>query len=269
MDRYAVVGHPIAHSLSPRIHDLFARQCAQAMTYEALLAPLAGFANTVTAFLAAGGRGLNVTLPFKTEAYALAERYSERAALTGVVNTLAVTPQGLYGDNTDGIGLIRDLERLGMTPVDKTVLVLGAGGAVQGVLPALLALRPARLVLANRTPSKAIALAERFADLGPIEPCGLTELMGQRFALIVNGTAASLDNQLPPLPDQLLAVGGGAYDLVYSDTPTPFLRWCHDQGAAQAADGLGMLVAQAAAAFALWRGVWPEIDPVLSVLRPG
>jgi shikimate dehydrogenase len=270
-DRYAVVGNPIAHSKSPRIHALFAAQTGQDLRYEALLAPLDDFAGTVRRFRSEGGRGLNVTVPFKHEAFALADRRTPRAERAGAVNTLTLHADGsIDGDTTDGVGLLTDLTvNHGLDLAGRSLLVLGAGGAVRGVLEPLLAERPARLVIANRTVAKALELAGLFADLGPVEGCGFDALPGRRFDLIVNGTAAGLSNEVPPLPDDVLIEGGACYDMVYADAPTAFVRWARERGAAHALDGLGMLVEQAAESFRIWRGVRPDTRPVIAALRPG
>ena len=271
MDRYAVVGNPIAHSKSPWIHAAFARQTGQALVYQTLLAPLDGFEQSVTAFRIGGGRGLNVTVPFKLEAFALANHHTPRAEAAGAVNTLAFGPDGILGDNTDGAGLVRDLSfNLHCPLVGRRILLLGAGGATRGVLLPLLTSLPASLTIANRTASKAIALAERFiphAGRARVDGCGFEELAGRRFDLVINATAASLADELPPLPPGLYAEGALAYDMMYGRGQTPFLRAALADGAARVADGLGMLVEQAAESFALWRGVRPDSAPVLAELR--
>ena len=271
MDHYAVVGNPIAHSKSPWIHAAFARQTGQALVYQTLLAPLDGFEQSVTAFRIGGGRGLNVTVPFKLEAFALANHHTPRAEAAGAVNTLAFGPDGILGDNTDGAGLVRDLSfNLHCPLVGRRILLLGAGGATRGVLLPLLTSLPASLTIANRTASKAIALAERFiphAGRARVDGCGFEELAGRRFDLVINATAASLADELPPLPPGLYAEGALAYDMVYGRGQTPFLRAALADGAARVADGLGMLVEQAAESFALWRGVRPDSAPVLAELR--
>jgi shikimate dehydrogenase len=265
-DRYAVIGNPIAHSKSPLIHAMFAEQTGQAMSYERILAPLDGFRGAVLRFRAEGGRGLNVTVPFKQEAFELADRLSERAARAGAVNTLIFHEDGVIeGDNTDGTGLVRDLRQQGASIEGKRVLILGAGGAVRGVLAPLLAEHPRELVIANRTADKAVQLAAAFADLGPVRGCGFDALEG-RFDLVINGTSASLSGELPPLPDDLLAEGAVAYDMAYGTTPTPFQRWAEAHGARLSLDGLGMLVEQAAESFWLWRGVRPDTGPVRQAL---
>ena len=271
MDRYAVVGNPIAHSKSPWIHAAFARQTGQALTYEALLAPLTDFAGTVARFRAEDGRGLNVTVPFKLEAFALADRRTPRAEAAGAVNTLAFGTDGILGDNTDGAGLVRDLaSHLGCPPRGRRILLLGAGGATRGALLPLLDTAPADLCIANRTAHKAVELAQAFAAHAGtvrIEGCGFEALADQRFDLVINATSASLSGELPPLPPGLYAQGALAYDMMYGRGHTPFLRAALADGAARVADGLGMLVEQAAESFALWRGVRPDSAPVLAELR--
>lgn len=274
IDRYAVVGHPIAHSKSPQIHTLFAQQTGQRLSYEKLLAPRDGFAETVQQFRAAGGKGLNVTVPFKLEAAALATRLTERAALAGAVNTLAFNDAEILGDNTDGAGLIRDLLHHWESAVTgKRVLLLGAGGAARGVVQPLLEQRPALLVIANRTVEKAHALQALFAAaLAPALACSLhagsfAELAGQTFDLVINATASSLQDAAPPLPPGVYAAEALAYDMMYAAQPTAFMRAAQQQGVQRVSDGLGMLVEQAAESFYLWRGVRPETQAVLEILR--
>jgi len=271
MDRYAVIGNPIAHSKSPRIHAEFARQTGQRLIYERILAEPESFAQTVRAFFAGDGRGLNVTVPFKEAAFALADERSPRAEVAGAVNTLIGLPGGrLRGDNTDGVGLVRDLAgNHGYAFAGRRILLLGAGGAARGVLQPLLETRPASLTIANRTADKARDLARRVTDLGPVAGCGLGDLAGQRFDLIVNATSAGLGGQVPTIPEDCLARGGWTYDMLYGDQPTPFCRWGQRHGAAQTLDGLGMLVEQAAESFRLWRGVTPDTAPVIALLRGG
>lgn len=271
IDRYAVMGNPIAHSKSPEIHRQFALQTGQQLSYEALLVAPDDFAEAVARFQSEGGKGLNITVPFKQEAWALIEDRTTRAEQAGAVNTIIFQDDGhRRADNTDGVGLVRDLtENHGIVLRRKRLLVLGAGGAVRGVLAPLLACEPAALVIANRTASRAQALAERFASLGPVTGCGFDALAGDSFDVVINGTAASLQGEVPPLPDDLLAPGGSCYDMMYSADATAFQRWAREHGASQAIDGLGMLVEQAAEAFYLWRGVRPETAPVIARLRRG
>lgn len=268
MDRYAVIGNPIAHSKSPEIHGLFAHQTGQQLTYEKLWSELDAFAATAQAFFGAGGRGLNVTVPFKEEAFSLADRLTERACLAGAVNTLAMQEDGrLLGDNTDGAGLTADVIGQGWRIDGGRILLIGAGGAVRGVIGPLLQHKPLCLVIANRTAEKAQQLASLFHDLGPVRACGLKDLAGERFDLVINGTSAGLSGQMPELPGELFAPGASAYDMVYGAAPTAFMQWALDQGAERVSDGLGMLVAQAAEAFYVWRGVRPETASVESALR--
>ncbi len=267
MDRYGVFGNPIGHSKSPQIHHLFAEQTGQTLSYEPLLAPLDDFPGFARAFFAQG-LGANVTVPFKEQACRLADQLTERARRAGAVNTLKKLDDGtLLGDNTDGLGLVRDLlDNAGVTLDGKRVLLLGAGGAVRGVLEPLLAQRPTALVIANRTLAKAEQLASEFAELGPISASAFEQLQGP-FDVIVNGTSASLGGELPPLSDRLIRSGATfCYDMMYGAAPTPFCQWAADLGASTR-DGLGMLVEQAAAAFELWRGVRPASAPVLVQLR--
>ncbi|NIR61272.1 MAG: shikimate dehydrogenase [Gammaproteobacteria bacterium] len=267
-DRYAVMGNPVAHSKSPRIHALFAEQTGEPIVYEAILVPVDGFAEAVAEFQRAGGKGLNVTLPFKQEAWALAEERSPRAERARAVNTLVLRPDGTrLGDNTDGAGLIRDLHNHGLRVAGRRILVLGAGGAARGVLGPLLGERPAAVLIANRTAEKAVVLARDFRDLGPIAGGGFDALAGRTYELVINATAASLEGEVPPVPDAALAEGGWVYDMMYADTPTAFVRWGAARGAGRSLDGLGMLVEQAAESFYLWRGVRPDTAPVLEALR--
>ncbi|WP_296895065.1 shikimate dehydrogenase [Thiobacillus sp.] len=262
-NRYAVFGHPIAHSKSPQIHTAFARQTGQDMTYEAILAPLDGFAESVAAFIAAGGRGANVTVPFKEAAFKLASRLSPRAQRAGAVNTLVFDADGILGDNTDGAGLVADLTRnLHCTLAGKRILLLGAGGAARGVIEPLLDQQPAALVIANRTVSRAEELAELFGR--GVRACGF-DAADTPFDLVINATAASLAGDLPPLSPQVFTADTLAYDMMYG-RDTPFLDFARTHGA-RTADGLGMLVEQAAEAFCLWRGVRPDTAPVIASLR--
>lgn len=269
-DRYAVFGNPIRHSKSPQIHTAFAEQTGQQLIYRAQLVELGHFDEAARSFFTSGGRGLNITVPFKLDAFAFADELSGRARRAGAVNTLARQDDGsIYGDNTDGIGLVRDLhDNLGWEIAERRVLLLGAGGAVRGILEPLLRRHPARLVIANRTVDKALALAAAFSDLGvDIEGCGLEALPGRSFDLVINATSASLAGELPPLPDGLLSDSGCCYDMMYGAEPTPFMRWAAGQTAWAVADGLGMLVEQAAESFCIWRGVRPETRRVIEQLR--
>ena len=265
-DAYAVFGHPVAHSKSPRIHAAFAAATGQDISYGAVEAPLGGFAEALAAFRATGARGANVTAPFKLDAYAAADVLSERARAAGAVNALKFEDGRVYAENFDGIGLVRDIEVNLRAPVEgRRVLLLGAGGAARGAAPALLARKPGLLTIANRDVAKAAALAEAFAALGPVEAVGYDALQGRRFDLVLNSTSASWSGEALPLP-ACFAPGGLAYDLVYGKGLTPFLRQARAAGIERIADGVGMLVEQAAEAFAWWRGVRPDTRAVIDDL---
>ena len=267
-DRYAVMGHPINHSKSPFIHRRFAAETGEPVAYDALHIEPGGFREAVERFRAEGGRGLNVTIPFKEEAFALSSRRSGRAERAGAVNTLWFEGTEVCGDNTDGVGLVRDLTRnLAVELEARSVLLLGAGGAARGVIGPLLDELPRRLVIANRTPSRAVELARRFAEQGPVSAVALDALAADAFDVVVNATASSLAGDLPPLPQGTLRAGGVAYDTAYAAQPTPFVHWGAGEGAAVATDGLGMLVEQAAESFRLWRGREPRTRPVIDALR--
>jgi len=272
-DRYAVIGNPVAHSKSPFIHAEFAGHTGQDLVYERVLAPLDGFAAAVDHFRAKGGLGLNVTLPFKLEAFALAQERGAHAWDAQAVNTLKFEGATIYGDNTDGIGLVRDIQaNLAFPIAGRDVLLMGAGGAAQGALGMLLDAKPARLVVANRTPQKAERLAERLRHarglgMALLSASGYAELTGQEFDLIVNSTSASLNDTVPELPDGVFARDCLAYDMMYGKGLTPFLEKALTQGAARLADGIGMLVEQAAESFFIWRGVRPQTGPVIAALK--
>ncbi len=269
-DLYAVFGNPIAHSKSPLIHAAFAAATGQDLRYEARLAPVDGFAAAISAFVAAGGRGANVTVPFKEEAFRLSTRLSERAARAGAVNTLSFADGEIHGDNTDGAGLVRDIvHNLGFALAGRRILLLGAGGAARGVIAPLLAERPASLCIANRSADKAQVLAAAFADLAVVAAGSFGETAGKSFDLVINATSASLSGSSLPLPADLFAAGSLAYDMMYGKGETPFLALARQQGAARLADGLGMLAEQAAEAFCVWRGIRPQTAAVLADLRAG
>lgn len=268
MDHYAVIGNPIDHSKSPEIHTYFAEQTCQDLTYGKILADVGTFDEQAGKFFTSGGKGLNVTVPFKEDAFRYADILTERARLAGAVNTLVKQNDGkVLGDTTDGAGLVGDLQSRGWTLRGRHILLLGAGGAVRGVTDALIQQQPAAVVIANRTVAKAEALAALFQPLGPVSACSFAELEGQHFDLVINGTSASLAGDLPPLPQGIVNSECAVYDMMYGADFTPFLRWAQDQGAEQLADGLGMLVGQAAESFALWRGIRPEVKPVEEALR--
>ncbi len=266
---YAVMGNPVSHSKSPRIHGLFAAQTGQRLNYTAIQVDVGGFDQAVSNFIAHGGKGLNVTVPFKRNAWSLADTRSPRAELAQAVNVLVVKDGGgLHGDNTDGVGLVSDIVNNHHGVIaDKTVLLLGAGGAASGVLGPLLEQRPRSVLIANRTVDRAYDLAQTFSHLGNVEGGGYPDLTGRQFDLVINATAASLRGELPPLPDRLLRPGTWCYDMMYGAAPTPFMAWAANQGATAVLDGLGMLVEQAAESFLLWRGVRPRTAEVIDILR--
>lgn len=271
-DRYAVIGNPVAHSKSPFIHAQFAQQTGEHIEYGRLLAPLDGFAAEVGAFKAAGGRGLNVTVPFKLEAHALAYRLSPRAAAAGAVNTLRFDADGIFGDNTDGFGLVRDIEsNLGVALKGARVLLLGAGGAARGVVLPMLERGPREIAIVNRTAAKAHDLIGQFAAAAAEAGCvikggGPNTIDPNPYDVIVNATAGSLDAALPECDERAFGADTLAYDMMYGAQPTVFMRHAQALGA-RAADGLGMLVEQAAESFFVWRGVRPDSAPVLAALR--
>lgn len=266
-DTYAVIGNPIGHSKSPLIHGTFAEQTGQDLVYTAIEGPLDGFEAAVLRFIDAGGRGMNVTAPFKLQAYAMAAEATERAQLAGAANTLKFDGGRIVADNTDGVGLTHDIQRnLGVPMAGKRVLVLGAGGAVRGAILPFLAERPAELVIANRTLAKARQLASEVASRGRVTACGYEDLAGERYDIVVNATSASLKAELPPVPADVFGNGALAYELCYGKGLTPFLRLATNAGAARIADGVGMLVEQAAEAFAWWRGVRPATPPLIARL---
>jgi shikimate dehydrogenase len=269
-DRYAVIGNPVAHSKSPLIHAAFAESSGQAMTYERIEAPRDGFAAAVAAFARDGGRGLNVTVPFKFEAFELAATATPRAQAAGACNTLKREGDQWHADNTDGAGVVRDLSRnLRVTLAGIDVLVLGAGGAARGIILPLLDEHPRSVTVVNRTASRAFALAERFAPAGPVTAREVKNLQGRDFDLVINATSAGLRDDVPlPWPAGIFRRQAFAYDLIYADRATLFLRWSREQQVTRAADGLGMLIEQAAESFRLWRGVTPDTRPVFSLLRP-
>jgi shikimate dehydrogenase len=270
IDRYAVFGNPIKHSKSPQIHKLFAEQTGQSLSYTAELVEVGQFDQAIKVFfLLHNGKGLNITVPFKEDAWKCATQHSERALRAGAVNTLMVRQDGsLFGDTTDGIGLVRDLiQNHNIQIKDKDILLIGAGGAVRGVLEALLEQQPSSLLIANRTKQKAIQLAKDFSDLGNIKACGLDEINNASFDIVINGTSASLQGDLPPLPDSLFKENSCSYDMMYAAQATPFMEWSTNNAAAKVFDGLGMLVEQAAESFYIWRNVRPETKPVIQHIR--
>lgn len=267
-DRYAVFGNPVSHSRSPDIHHAFAAQRGEDLRYERIEAPVDAFPGALASFFAADGRGANVTVPFKEEAYALCGELTERARRAGAANTLWRRDGMLHGDNTDGAGLVADLTaNQGWALAGKRILILGAGGAVRGVLGPLLDRAPAEVFIANRTVARAETLVERFAGYNVPLHAGTLEAPEGRFDVIINAISAGLHGAMPELPNRLLGDETLAYDMVYGSEPTPFMHWAEAAGAAAVCDGLGMLVEQAAEAYAVWRGHRPDTAPVLKSLR--
>lgn len=267
-DQYGVIGHPVSHSLSPFIHGMFARETAQEMSYRPFDVTPEHFRARVLEFFEQGGRGLNVTLPHKIAAVDVAHELTARAAHAAAVNTLAAKGDGILGDNTDGAGLVRDLcDNLGLVITNRRVLVMGAGGATRGILAPLLGLEPTVVVIANRTPERAEALAAAFSDLGVTQGVGFGYIEAAPFDLVINATSASLSGNIPPIPDGAVAAQTVCYDLAYGKSATAFVRWAKSKGCARAMQGLGMLVEQAAESFRLWRGVRPATARVLDALR--
>jgi shikimate dehydrogenase len=267
-DLYAVFGNPIAQSKSPIIHAEFAKQTAQDLQYTKELIPLDAFAESVKQFFTQhNAKGLNITVPFKVDAFNLVDELTPRAKIAGAINFIAKQTNGkLLGDNTDGIGMVKDMLNLGWTIKNKRVLILGAGGAVRGVLQPLLDQDPISITIANRTLSKAEELVQQFQS-EKMSAAEYSQLTGKEFDLIINGTSASLHGDLPPLPEKILSNTACCYDMMYGAEPTVFLKWALENNAAQIADGLGMLVNQAAEAFYLWRGAKPEVTSVIYLLR--
>ena len=269
LDRYGVMGHPISHSKSPVIHKLFAEQTDQQMTYELLDVPRDKLDSAVRQFQRSGGRGLNVTVPHKTRIVRLVDELSEEASIAGAVNTLVITSDRIVGHNTDGIGLVRDLgTNWDFDARGKRILILGAGGATQGILGPLLELEPETLVIANRSVEKAQALQGHFSALGDVQACRFNELRdGDTFDLVINATSAGLSGEAPPFPRYAIERRHTVcYDLSYALSTTPFIAWSKDMDASRTRSGWGMLIEQAAESFRLWRGVMPDTAPVLKQL---
>ncbi len=270
MDKYAVVGNPISHSLSPQIHQTFAAQTQQEMTYEAIQLDTEHFEEQVRDLQTRGFHGINVTVPFKQMAWEMADKLSPRSKDAGATNTLIFQADGMIaGDNTDGIGLSRDLIVNHQVLIEhRKILILGAGGAVRGVLGPLLAKKPELLTIANRSVDKAEQLVNDFSHIGEIRACAYEDLGNDKFDLIINGTSAGLDRQVPPIPDEILGINSICYDMMYSHSEsTAFVAWATERGALRAFDGVGMLVEQAAESFFIWRGVRPETDEIIHQFR--
>lgn len=268
VDNYCVVGNPVAHSKSPQIHAAFAEQTQQNIFYQAIQVDDGKFKAALKEFQAQGGKGLNITVPFKGEAWEISENRSNMAERALAVNTISFDDAGnIIGDNTDGVGLIGDLTiNHDISIKDKDILILGAGGAVRGILDPLFDEQPNKVVIANRTVSRAEELTDIFSDRGDISACGFDELAGSSYDIIINGTSASLQGEVPPLPENLLNDNACCYDMMYSMSDTPFVSWAKAHGTTKAFDGLGMLIEQAAESFFIWRGVRPDTVPVIKML---
>jgi len=266
MNKYAVIGNPIHHSLSPTIHSQFAKQIGLSISYEKILAPLDGFTVTVKNFVSAGALGFNITVPFKVEAYDLVDECTSNANIASSVNTIKVESGSLYGENTDGIGLVNDLcNNLQQLIKGKDILILGAGGTTQGILLPLLECQPERILVANRTKVKSLKLARKYSKYGKVCGFGLDQIKAKPVDIIINATSASLDGKMPEIPSGV-AAGALCYDLMYG-RQTPFMQWGRENSALEVTDGLGMLVEQAASAFAFWHGFTPETKQVIKSLR--
>lgn len=271
-DRYAVIGNPIEHSKSPDIHAAFALQTGQDMDYSKVFAPLDGFERTVRTMWENGFRGANVTVPFKLEAFHLANQLTERAIDAGAVNTLVFNADGIYGDNTDGVGLVRDIQQnLNISFQSKSVLLIGAGGAAEGVLHPILEQHPKLLVITNRTLDKALTMVKKVEEQGDfrfvsVNAYAFHDLQGHSFDIVINATSTGISDADLPLPPEIFATGSLAYDMMYG-RETPFMSFARKHGAGHIADGLGMLVEQAAEAFFIWRQIHPETRPVIAKLR--
>jgi len=269
IDRYGVMGYPVSHSRSPVIHRLFALQTGQEMQYELLQVAPEKLDTAIRQFQRTGGKGLNITVPHKSEVVRLVDQLSERASTAGAVNTIVFRGSEMYGDNTDGIGLLRDLGvNLGVTLDDANILILGAGGATRGIIAPLLEMRPASLRIANRTLGKAQALVDHFEAHGPVSACRFNVVpVSEPYDLIINATSAGLKGDSPPYPAAAITDNTFCYDLSYGLSPTPFSTWARDHGAAKSVMGWGMLVEQAAESFKLWRGTRPDTAPVLKQMQ--
>ena len=269
IDNYCVMGNPVAHSKSPQIHAAFAEQTRQKIFYQAILVDEGKFKDSIKEFQRQGGKGLNITVPFKPDAWEASDQMSRRAERAVAVNTISFNDEGkITGDNTDGIGLIRDLTiNHKLSIKDKNILILGAGGAARGILDPLFDEQADRVVIANRTVNRAEKLVDIFSDRGDISTCGFDELVSSNFDIVINATSASLQGDVPPLPEGLVNKNTCCYDMMYSAADTPFVAWAKAHGAGIALDGLGMLVEQAAESFFIWRGVRPETESVIKLLR--
>ena len=266
MDQYLVFGNPIAHSKSPLIHSMFAEQTGQQLNYQTQLVDVDGFAEAAATFFSGGGKGCNITMPFKLDAFKFAEQLTEQAKLAGAVNTLYIKESKILGDTTDGKGLVNDLIANQFPIKDKRLLIVGAGGATRGCLLPLLEQQPASISIANRTVSKAQLLADVFSEYGEVTALTLEEV-DSGYDVIINATSSGLDGNIPAISSQCITSDSYCYDMLYSKIDTPFVSWCKQFGAKKVIDGLGMLVGQAAESFYIWRGVRPETESVLKRLR--
>ena len=268
VDRYGVMGYPVSHSRSPVIHRLFALQTGQQIQYELLRVSPEKLEEAIRQFQRTGGKGLNVTVPHKRAVCRFVDHLSERASLAGAVNTLTFRDNQVFGDNTDGIGLLRDLVvNLGLTLTDMNILILGAGGATRGIVGPLLEMRPRSILIANRTLKRAKDLVERFQDLGNVAASRFSDIPGRtEFRLIINATSAGLEGEVPPYPEAAVSEQSFCYDLSYGSKTTPFCTWSQEHGAGHSVMGWGMLIEQAAESFKIWRGVRPDTAPVLKQL---
>lgn len=268
VDRYGVMGYPVSHSRSPVIHRLFALQTGEQIQYELLRVAPDKLEEAIRQFQRTGGKGLNVTVPHKRAVCRFVDHLSESASLAGAVNTLTFRDSEIYGDNTDGIGLLRDLVvNLGISVTDMTILILGAGGATRGIVGPLLEMRPRSIRIANRTLKRAQDLVERFGSLGSVTACRFGNIpVDKTFHLVINATSAGLEGEVPPYPEAAVSDKSFCYDLSYGSKPTPFCTWAQEHGASRSVMGWGMLIEQAAESFHIWRGVRPDTAPVLKQL---
>ena len=265
---YAVFGNPIAHSQSPLVHSLFAKQVGIDLEYRAIQVDIGGFEQAVSGFQANGGNGLNVTVPFKLNAWKIADELTDRAQLAGAVNTLFFQDNRIKGDNTDGAGLVKDIElNLNVALTDSKILVIGAGGAVRGVLAPMLEKQPESITISNRTKGKADALVEMFADYGTVSSTTLEQANLDRYDIVINATSTGIHGEVPSVSPQVFRGVSLVYDMMYGKNPTKFMQWAGQNSGAQISDGLGMLIEQAAESFKIWHGVMPQTSAVIGAVR--
>jgi|TARA_B110000483_G_scaffold28653_1_gene34726 shikimate dehydrogenase len=266
MNKYAVIGNPINHSISPMIHAQFSKEFGLSISYEKILAPIDEFQNTVKKFIDSDGLGFNITLPFKIQAHHLSKDLTPNAKAAGAVNTIKIDGTTLIGENTDGVGLVNDLLNNLKQPLrDKEILIIGAGGATQGILKPILDCNPAKILLANRTKEKSLRLASKFLKYGKVCGFGLDQIKAKPVDIVINATSASIDGNIPHIP-QGVVEGALCYDLMYG-IETPFMKWANEHSARKVSDGLGMLVEQAALSFSFWLGKSPQTNPVIDSIR--